>query len=109
MDIKPLSDIEPNIMAEVNLSCTVEGCNFKTGDLGQVVAASVLSTHTNANHIGSASSGGCCNDRLQKLDQPILTTGVSQQGFKFFKDEWIKYSDSADTTNDSLLRDQLLQ
>ena len=44
LDIKPVSDIEPDIMAEVNLPCTVKGCNFKTGDLGKVVAASVLST-----------------------------------------------------------------
>ena len=84
LDIKPVLEIEPDIMAEVNLPCTVKGCNFKTGDLGQVVAASVLSTHTTANHIGPASSNGRRNDRLQKLDRPILTTGCSQQDFGFF-------------------------
>ena len=97
-------------MAEVNLPCTVEGCDFKTGELGQVVASLVLSTHTTANHhVGSASSNGRRNDRLQKLDRPILTTDCSQKDFAFFKDEWRRYSDAANTNNDSLLRDQLLQ
>ena len=37
--------------------------------------------------------------------------GCSEQdfGFLIFKDEWRRYADSADTTNDNLLRDQLLQ
>ena len=45
LDIKPESDIKPDTMIEVNLLCTVVGCEFKTGELGQVVAASVLSSH----------------------------------------------------------------
>ena len=109
LDIKPVLEIEPDIMAEVNLPCTVKGCNFKTGDLGKAVAASVLSTHTTTNLICLASSNGRCNDRLKKLDWPILTTGCSQQDFGFFKDEWRRYCDAADTNNDSLLQDQLLQ
>ena len=56
LDIKPESDIKPDTMAEVNLPCTVVGCEFKTGELGQVVAASVLSSHTTANHSGPAPS-----------------------------------------------------
>ena len=53
-DTKPASDVEPDIMAQVNLECTVDGCTFKTGDLEQTVAASVLNTHSRANHVGGA-------------------------------------------------------
>ena len=109
MPPKPELDIKPDIMAEVNLPCTVAGCGFKTGELAQAVAASVLSSHTTGNHSGTATPSGRRNDRIQRLDQPILTRGCSQQDLGFFKDEWRRYSDSADTTNDNLLRDQLLQ
>ena len=66
----------PNIMAPVNLICTVDGCTFKTGDLDQTVAASVLNTHSTANHVGQGTPSGH-RDRLQKLDRPVLTTGCS--------------------------------
>ena len=38
-----------------------------------------------------------------------MTTGCRQQDFGFFKDEWRRYADSADTQNNNMLRDQLLQ
>ena len=51
---------------------------------------------------------GVVMSRLQKLDRPILTTGCSQQGFGFFKDEWRRYATSAGTEDDAQLQDQLL-
>ena len=76
LDTKPVADIESDIMAPVNLICTVNGCTFKTGDLDQTVAASVLNTHSTANHVGHGTPSGRC-DRLQKLDRPVLTRGFS--------------------------------
>ena len=75
-DTKPSVDIESDIMAPVNLICTVDGCTFKTGDLDQTVAASVLNTHSTANHVGHGTPSGR-RDRLQKLDRPVLTRGFS--------------------------------
>ena len=84
MPPKPELDIVPNIIAEINLPCTVAGCGYKIGELAQAVAASVLSSHTTGNHNGPAPPSGHRNDRLQKLDRPILTTGW-----------WRRYADSA--------------
>ena len=76
--------------------------------LSMDVLSRLLNTHSLANHVGSGTPSGR-RDRLQKLDRPVLTTGRSQQNFGFFKDEWRRYSDAANTTDDNLLRDQLLQ
>ena len=40
-----------------------------------------------------------------------MTMGCSEQdfGFLIFKDEWRRNADSAETTNDNLLQDKLLQ
>ena len=81
---------------------------FQDPTTGTVRAASVLNTHSTANHVGRGTPSGLC-DRLQKLDRPVLTTGCSLQDFGFFKDERRRYADAADTTDDNLLRDQLLQ
>ena len=94
MPPKPELDIVPNIIAEINLPCTVAGCGYKIGELAQAVAASVLSSHTTGNHSGPAPPSGHRNDRLQKLDRPFLTTGCSQQDFGFFKYAWRRYADS---------------
>ena len=36
-------------------------------------------------------------------------TGFSQQDFGFFKEEWRRYATASNTTEENLLRDQLLQ
>ena len=48
-------------------------------------------------------------DEFQKLDCPILMTRCSQQDFGFFKEEWRRYATASNTTEENLLRDQLLQ
>ena len=108
LDTKPALDIESDVMAPINLECSIDGCTFKTGDLERTVAATELNIHSKAHHVGCGKPSGR-RDRLQKLDRPVLTTGWSQQDFEFFKDEWRRYSDAAETTDDNLLQDQILQ
>ena len=54
-------------------------------------------------------SGRLVDNKLQKLDRPVLTMRCSQQDFGFFKEELRRYATTADTTDDNLLQDQLLQ
>ena len=109
MPPNPEADIVPDVMSDISLPCSVEGCGYVTKKLAQAVAASILSSHTMGNHNGPAPPRGRRNDRLQKLDRPILITGCCQQDFGFVKEEWRRYSDSSDTLDENLLRDQLLQ
>ena len=80
----------------------------KTDDLELTVAATVLGIHSEANHV-VCGTPSVRRDKLQKLDRPVLTTGRSQQDFGFFREEWRRYATAADTTDDNLLQDQLLQ
>ena len=52
---------------------------------------------------------GKSRDKLQKLKHPVLMMGCSQQDFGFFKEEWRRYATASNTTEENLLRDQLLQ
>jgi hypothetical protein len=93
------SDVESNVMAPASLKCTA----YETGDLEQTVAAPVLGIHS-----GRGTPSGRHN-KLQKLDRPVLMMRCSQQDFGFFKEELRRYATAADTTDDNLLQDQLLQ
>ena len=61
---KPASDGESDVIAPASLKCTVDGCVFKTGDLKQTVAATVLGIHSKANHVGRGTPSGR-SDKLQ--------------------------------------------
>ena len=79
------------------------GCKWKTEEL---MPASVhLKLYHEANHDIS----GAQQDRLQKIDQPVIMTGYNQQDFKFFKEEWENYTIASNITEENLLQDMLLQ
>ena len=44
-----------------------------------------------------------------KIDRPVIRTGFSQQDFKFFREEWERYTIASNIMKENLLRDMLLQ
>ena len=81
------------VVTTISLPCTFTGYAYKTMKFDPAVAASVLSSNTLGVHKDPAPKRGRRSDILQKLDQPVLTTGCSQQDFGFFKDEWRRVED----------------
>ena len=54
-----------------------------------------------SNHQLPGRHRGATRDKLQKLDRPVLMTGCSQQDFRFFKEEWRRYTTAANTTEEN--------
>ena len=67
-----------------SLKCSARKCTWKTDELTQAMATEHLKLHREANH----GIHGASQDKLQKLDRPVLMTGCSQQDFGLFKEEW---------------------
>ena len=73
------SDAGSDVMVLIKFKCTVDKCPFETDNLEATLAAKLLGIHSEANHVCGAPNGP--RDKLQKLDQPVLRTGCSQQDF----------------------------
>ena len=67
------------------------------------LATELLRLHHEANHAVRGATGGP-RDKLQKLDRPVLTTGCSQQDFRFFRQEWRRYATASNITDEKLLQ-----
>ena len=103
-----LSDVGYNIMATIKFKCTADKCTFVYDELVPDLATELRRLHHEANHAVCGAPSGQ-RDKLQKLDRPVLTTGYSQQDFRFFREEWRRYATGSNATDENLLRDQLLQ
>jgi hypothetical protein len=45
-------------MAPIKFKCTVDGCSFETDEMDQIVVATVLGIHSEANQVVSGASRG---------------------------------------------------
>ena len=67
----------------ISFQSSALGCDWKTEELLPAMANVHLKLHHEANHDFS----GAQQDRLQKIDRPVIMTGYSQQNFGLFKEE----------------------
>jgi hypothetical protein len=106
----PTSNILPendNLIQTITISfqCSALGCEWKNEELMPAMVSDPLKLHHEANHDVS----GAPQNRLQKIDHPVIMTGYNQQDFKFFKKEWERYTIASNITEENSLRDMLLQ
>ena len=74
----------------IKLKCTKDGCPYTTPGLCEDGALRMLEMHQHNMHrvVLSTSESG---PRLPKPSRPELTTGVSEEDWKYFQDRWTAY------------------
>ena len=97
-----------------------EGARWKTQPLTEQLAIQVLDRHLLVVHgqqVHQAGRGegahGLDGDgggklKQEKIPRPTISSGISQQDFKFFHGEWNRYKRSSGIKDATIIRDQLM-
>ena len=91
-------------------SCTkgVDGGRWKTKSFSESIALEMLKEHHRMAHVSVENSGSGTAGKFEKVPRPKVSTGCSQQDFKFFKEKWNRYKSSSGVSDTALIRSQLL-
>ena len=112
----------------VELECTetecdsgVDGSRWKTQPLTEQLAIQVLDRHLLIVHghqvqqagrgggdHGVGNDGGGGKSKQEKIPRPTISSGISQQDFKFFRGEWTRYKRCSGIKDADIIRDQLM-
>ena len=72
----------------MSLPCGYADCSFKTGELSEAAAVSVLNSHA-AQHVAPRThSSTTPQERVEKVARPMLSIGCSDETWKYFVYRW---------------------
>ena len=90
------------------VQCYIDGCEFETPDMGEALAAVVLSHHLSTEHAPQA-PGSRSRVEMKKPDRPIVKEDSTDQDWAIFEFEWGRYCKAVDiTAKEDVLRSELL-
>ena len=72
------------------VQCYIDGCEFETPDMGEALAAVVLSHHLSTEHAPQA-PGSRSRVEMKKPDRPIVKEDSTDQDWAIFEFEWGRY------------------
>ena len=87
----------------VVLECPIEGCIYTTADVEAVGAAALLSVHGSVHSQAAASPSS-----TKSPERPELSEESSDSDWSLFKFEWQRYKRATNISNESRVRDELL-
>ena len=90
------------------VQCYIDGCEFETPDMGEALAAVVLSHHLSTEHAPQA-PGSRSRVEMKKPDRPIVKEDSTDQDWAIFEFEWGRYCKAVGiTAKEDVLRSELL-
>ena len=92
------------------IQCYIDGCEFETPDMGEALAAVVLSHHLSTEHAPQVPAAArTARVKMKKPDRPIVKEDSTDQDWAIFEFEWGRYCTAVGiTAKEDMLRSEIL-